>query len=101
MTRRGRALGRRGRCRAAALIADDASNGPRLMRRAVAEDRTTWNVVGEIGPADAERTLVLLAHHDAAHTGRIFHQGGQRALGDAASRDSSSGATPRSRSGGA
>ncbi|MDP9188794.1 MAG: M28 family peptidase, partial [Actinomycetota bacterium] len=67
-----------------ALIADDVSNGPRLMRRVAAAKRTTWNVVGEIGPAAAERTLVLLAHHDAARSGRIFHQGGQRLLGDAA-----------------
>ena len=53
------------------------------MRRAVAEERTTWNVVGEIGPPDAERTLVLLAHHDAARTGRIFDQSAQRAFGAA------------------
>ena len=84
---------------AAALIADDVSNGPRLMRRVAAEERTTWNVVGEIGPADAERTLVLLAHHDAARSGRIFHQGGQKALGDAAP-GSSSAPTPPHPSGG-
>ena len=80
---RGRVAGAAGGAAAAGLIADDISNGPRLMRRAVAAERTTWNVVGEIGPEGAERTLVLLAHHDAARTGRIFHQGGQRALGKA------------------
>lgn len=80
LSRRGRALGAAGGAAAAALIADDISNGPRLMRRAVAETKKTWNVVGEVGPADAERTLVLLAHHDAARSGRIFHQGGQRLL---------------------
>ncbi len=78
LTKVGRPLAAAVGAAAAALIADDASNGPRLMRKAVAPDRTTWNVVGEIGPADAERTLVLLAHHDAAQTGRIFDQGGQR-----------------------
>ena len=84
LSRWGRPAGAVGGAAAAALIADDVSNGPRLMRRVAAEERTTWNVVGEIGPADAERTLVLLAHHDAARSGRIFHQGGQKALGDAA-----------------
>lgn len=82
LTGKGRALAAAAGAAAAALIADDASNGPRLMRKAVAEDRTTWNVVGEIGPADPERTLVLLAHHDAAQTGQIFNQGGQRFLGE-------------------
>lgn len=55
-----------------AAIADDISNGPRLVRRAASPARTTWNVVGSCGAADARRTLVLLAHHDAAPTGRIF-----------------------------
>lgn len=81
LLRRGRPLAAAAGAAAAALIADDASNGPRLMRGAVGDERTTWNVVGEVGPADADRTLVLLAHHDAAQTGRIFHQGGQRFLG--------------------
>ena len=80
----GRLLGFLGGAAAAALIADDISNGPRIYRRLVAEEKTTWNVVGEVGPADAERTLVLLAHHDAARTGRIFSQAGQRALAEAA-----------------
>ena len=35
--------------------------------------RTTYNVVCELGPADAERTVVLIAHHDAAHSGLVFH----------------------------
>jgi Peptidase family M28 len=35
--------------------------------------RTAHNVVAEAGPADAERTVVLLAHHDAAHSGLVFH----------------------------
>ena len=83
LSRWGRAVAAAGGAAAAALIADDVSNGPRLMRRVAAEEKTTWNVVGEVGVADAERTLVLLAHHDAARTGRIFHQGGLKALGDA------------------
>jgi hypothetical protein len=34
--------------------------------------RSTWNVVGRGGDADAKRTVVLVAHHDAAHTGLAF-----------------------------
>ena len=30
-------------------------------------------MVAELGPADAERTVVLVAHHDAAHSGLIYH----------------------------
>ena len=65
-----------------AAIADDVSNGPRLFRRATSHARTTWNVVGGCGPADAPRTLVLLAHHDAAPTGRIFDPRFQTWLGE-------------------
>src|SRR5206468_3176222 len=42
----------------AAAIADDASNGPRLVRRATTTPRTTWNVVGQAGDPSAQRTLV-------------------------------------------
>ncbi len=61
-------------------MADDAANGPRIWRRIATRPKTTTNVVAEIGPADAERTLVLLAHHDAAPTGQIFDQSLQRWL---------------------
>jgi hypothetical protein len=66
-----------------AAIADDVSNGPRLFRRAASPARTTWNVVGDIGAPDTPRTLVLLAHHDAAPTGRIFDDTLQRRWGEA------------------
>jgi hypothetical protein len=66
----------------AAAIADDVSNGPRLFRRAASPARTTWNVVGSVGSADAPRTLVLLAHHDAAPTGKIFDDNLQRWVGE-------------------
>ncbi len=71
-TRRGRGVGTVIAAAAAALIADDASNGLRPARRATRPERETWNVVAEAGDRDAERTLVVLAHHDAAHTGAIF-----------------------------
>ena len=57
---------------AAALLADDVSNGPRLGRRLVAPRRVSQNVIAEIG--EGERTLVVLAHHDAAPTGAVFDQ---------------------------
>jgi hypothetical protein len=53
-------------------IADDVSNGPRVARRVMSPPQTTWNVVGRCGSASAPRTLVVLAHHDAAPTGKIF-----------------------------
>jgi Peptidase family M28 len=56
----------------AAGIADDFPPGKRRMRRPL-PTRTTYNVVCEIGPADAERTVVVTAHHDAAHSGLVFH----------------------------
>ncbi len=64
----------------AGAIADDAANGRRHWRRLVTRPRTTSNVLAETGDADAERTLVLLAHHDAAPTGRVFDPSLQRAL---------------------
>jgi hypothetical protein len=67
---------------AAALIVDDVSNGVRPMRRALAERKTTWNVVAEVGDPGAKRTIVALAHHDAAHGGLAFDQTLQRKLTD-------------------
>ena len=65
---------------AAGAIADDAANGRRHWRRLVTRPRMTSNVVAETGDSDAERTLVLLAHHDAAPTGRVFDPSLQRTL---------------------
>ncbi len=56
----------------AAGIAADFPPGKRPLRRLLPK-RTTYNVVCELGPAEAERTVVLIAHHDAAHSGLIFH----------------------------
>lgn len=57
---------------AAAGMASDFPPGKRLIRRFLPR-RTTYNVVCELGPAEAERTIVLIAHHDAAHSGIVFH----------------------------
>jgi hypothetical protein len=65
-----------------AAIADDISNGPRVARRLHGAPRTTWNVIGECGDLSAERTLVVLAHHDAAPTGRIFDERAQNWFGE-------------------
>src|SRR4051812_32380192 len=56
---------------AAAGVYDDVSGGPHFARRALPQ-RTTYNVVAEAGDPEAERTLVFIAHHDAAHGGLIF-----------------------------
>jgi hypothetical protein len=56
---------------AAAGIVDDVSGGPHVFRR-VLPHRTTYNVVAEGGDPQAERTLLFVAHHDAAHGGAIF-----------------------------
>ena len=80
-----RRLRRAGGAAAAAAtlaIADDISNGPRFFRRMSGRPRPTWNVVAECGDLTAERTLVVLAHHDAAPTGRIFDDRFQAWLGD-------------------
>lgn len=57
---------------AAAGMVSDYPPGKRVLRRLLPR-RTTYNVVCELGPAEAERTVVLIAHHDAAHSGLIFH----------------------------
>ncbi|HET6867861.1 MAG TPA: M28 family peptidase [Solirubrobacteraceae bacterium] len=57
----------------AAALWDDLGHGRRWFRRALLPHRSTWNVVAEAGDPDAERTVVLIAHHDAAHSGLIFH----------------------------
>jgi hypothetical protein len=68
---------------AAASIAgvlDEAENGPRIVRRALRRRRTTVNVVARLGDPGADRTLVVLSHHDAAQTGLLYDQTLQRKL---------------------
>jgi hypothetical protein len=60
---------------AAAAIWDDVGGGRLWFRRRFLPSRPTWNVVAETGDASAARTLVLVAHHDAAHWGLLFHPG--------------------------
>jgi acetylornithine deacetylase/succinyl-diaminopimelate desuccinylase-like protein len=58
---------------AAAAVYDDVSGGKLWFRRRTLPHRPTWNVVAELGHPDAPRTVVLVAHHDAAHSGLVFH----------------------------
>lgn len=57
-----------------AAIARDFPPHGRPLRRILPE-RETSNVVCELGDPDAERTVVLVSHQDAAHAGLIFHPG--------------------------
>jgi hypothetical protein len=58
---------------AAAALWDDLGHGRRWFRRALLPKRATWNVVAETGDRGGDRTVMLVAHHDAAHTGLVFH----------------------------
>ena len=57
----------------AAAVYDDVGGGRLWFRRATLPKRPAWNVVAEAGDPRAERTIVFLAHHDAAHSGLVFH----------------------------
>src|SRR5207253_3091677 len=65
---------------ALAGIVDESHNGPRIFRRAIRRRQTTVNVVARAGDPDAERTLVVLAHHDAPQTGLLFDQSVLKAI---------------------
>ena len=59
---------------ACAGIWNDLSSGDKQwFRHHFLPKRSTWNVVAEVGDLQAKRTLVVLAHHDAANTGLLFH----------------------------
>ncbi len=58
---------------AAAAIWDDVGGGRLWFRRAALPHRDTFNVVAEAGDPNAEETIVVVAHHDAAHSGLVFH----------------------------
>lgn len=58
---------------AAAAIWDEVGGGRLWFRRRAMPHRDTFNVVAEAGDADAAETIVVVAHHDAAHSGLVFH----------------------------
>ncbi len=55
---------------AAAAVVEDVEGPWRLLRRLLPQ-RDTFNVIAEIGAGP--RTIVVHAHHDAAHGGVMFH----------------------------
>jgi acetylornithine deacetylase/succinyl-diaminopimelate desuccinylase-like protein len=58
---------------AAAAIWDELGGGRLWFRRAVLPDRETYNVIAEAGDSEGTETIVVVAHHDAAHGGLVFH----------------------------
>jgi Peptidase family M28 len=68
---------------AAALIADEMPPG-RMRFRRLLPGRGCHHVIGELGPRDAEQTIVLMAHHDAAHTAFFFNPAITERVGEAA-----------------
>ncbi len=58
---------------AAAAIWDEVGGGRLWFRRAAMPHRDTFNVVCETGDPDGAETVVVVAHHDAAHSGLVFH----------------------------
>jgi hypothetical protein len=69
---RPRWLGRALAAVAAVAMADDLDHRSRWFRRAFLPQRPTYNVHAVAGDASAARTVLVVAHHDAAHGGRIF-----------------------------
>jgi hypothetical protein len=64
---------------AAVAVADDISVGPRRLRRLLPHHDTV-NVSTAIGDPGARRTVVVVAHHDAAHSGLVFDPRPPRAI---------------------
>ena len=67
-----RAWGAIGGAAATAGIVDDITGSAMVCRRMAMRPRTSYNVVAETGDLTASRTLVVLAHHDAAPSGYVF-----------------------------
>lgn len=55
-----------------AALWQDLTGGPKRALRRLLKRQLTTNVVASIGPEDAEHTLIVHAHHDAARTSFIF-----------------------------
>src|SRR3954454_1153560 len=79
---RPRWLGRLLAAVAAVAMVDDLDHRSRWFRRAFLPHRPTHNVHAIAGDAGAQRTVLVVAHHDAAHGGRIFDTTLMRTLHD-------------------
>jgi hypothetical protein len=66
---------------ASGLIADELPPGRRTFRRMLPQ-RSAHQVLAEIGPREAERTIVVMSHHDAAHTAFFFNPAITEAVGE-------------------
>jgi hypothetical protein len=66
---------------AAAAIADDTGGGRLWFRRVTLPSGQCWNVVAQAGDRQARDTVVLVAHHDAARSGLVFHPAPARFIG--------------------
>src|SRR5690349_1102087 len=64
----------------AAGMVDDFPPRQRRLRRLLPR-RTTYNVICELGGPSAAQTIVFIAHHDAPHTGVVFHPGPAKIAG--------------------
>lgn len=81
-------VGRRGRrlsalalgALAGALVVDDLGAGARWLRRLLPKQRTA-NVLAWAGDRTADRTVMLVSHHDAAHSGFFFNPRIEAAFG--------------------
>ena len=69
---RRRSLGAAALGAAAAWAAADELPPRRRRLRTMLPQATATNVIATLGPADAGRMVVLVAHHDAAHSGLVF-----------------------------
>lgn len=56
---------------AAVAVVDDISGGKQWFRRTFLPKRDTTNVIAEFG--EGEDVVIVAAHHDAAHSGLVFH----------------------------
>jgi hypothetical protein len=85
---------------AAAAVADDLGGGSRWFRRRLLPERESANVLAELGDPDAERSVLVTAHHDAAHSGLIFPSGARGRRGGASRAGSSASTRVRRSCGG-
>jgi peptidase M28-like protein len=67
---------------ATAAIADDITGRRQWLRRRLLPSRPTWNVVAEAGDREADHTVVVVAHHDAAHTSILFSPAPSELIGE-------------------
>jgi hypothetical protein len=67
---------------ATAAVADDITGGRQWFRRRLLPAKATHNVVAQAGDRDATRTVVIVAHHDAAHTSVLFSPAPSVFVGD-------------------